>query len=314
MASSVSLLIVEMGKLIGTFTNPAISAFTQAKEKARTGNGSNPLFDLLYGKANTVFDPRTGNMPDMSATGLKNIKERQRLEKESLARAKLLATQLKKQTAEEKARLALLKAQKALTSASKVFDIDLIQNIAALQGKLTDDEILRLKTQQAILTDNAELAGKLSQQLLTAQIDAQILASKSPFDAWTEGAISALKAMINLREEIGKLSKPVLTPSEQLLANDYIDVLNDANDPSFSNATSSVNDFLAGLSNMSNGSNLANYQDAFARPNAGFTAAELRIYIDPMAAAAGVNVASINNTANGNSNNYSTIQSFAGGM
>ena len=117
--------------------------------------------------------------------------------------------------------------------------------------------------------------------------------------------------MINLREEIGKLSKPVLTPGEQLLANDYIDVLNDANDPSFSNATSSVNDFLSGLSNMPKGTNLANYQDAFARPNA---ANSILISIDPMAAAAGVNVASVNNSANGNSNNYSTIQSFAGGM
>jgi hypothetical protein len=315
MSSSISLAIIEMGKLIGKFSDPAISSLLEAKSRARTGNNSNPIFDFLYGKANTVFDPRTGNMPDMSPTGLKNIKERQKLEKESLARAKQLAAFAKKQAADEKAKLLLLKAQKALASSSKVFDIDLIQNIAALQGKLTDDEILRLQTQQAILLDNAELAAKLSQKLLTAQIDATILASKSPFDAWTTGAILALEAMIKLREEIGKLSKPVLSAGEQLLANDYIDVLNDANDPSFSNATSSVNDFLSSLSNMPKNSSSGNYQDAFARPNAdrGFTATELRIFIDPSAAALGINAASVAASANGNQNNYSTIQSFKGG-
>jgi hypothetical protein len=299
MASSVSLLIIEMGKLIGKFTDPALNAFSQAKTKARTGNNSNPIFDFLYGKANTVFDPRTGNMPDMSATGLKNIKERQRLEKESLARAKLLAAQLKKQTAEEKAKLALLKAQKALTASSKVFDMDLIQNIAALQGKLTDDEVLRLQTQQAILLDNAELAGKLSQKLLTAQIDATILAAKSPFDAWTTGAILALDAMIKLREEIGKLGKPILTPGEQLLANDYIDVLEDANDPSFAKNQAEIDAYLGSLSNMPKGNDLANYQDAFARPNAANSYNNIVISLDPSAAQYGFNAAIVAANANG---------------
>jgi hypothetical protein len=298
--------ISKLGDLLAPIVR-AVDAYAKLSKKMRDDTSGR----TEAARKTQAFVYGSGNMPDMSPQAIKNIKERQKLEKESLARQKQISALTKKQTAEEKAKLLLLKAQKALASASKVFDIDLIQNIAALQGKLTDDEILRLKTQQAILLDNAELAGKLSQQLLTAQIDAQILASKSPFDAWTEGAISALKAMINLREEIGKLSKPVLTPGEQLLANDYIDVLNDANDPSFSNATSSVNDFLSGLSNVPKGTNLANYQDAFARPNA---ANSILISIDPMAAAAGVNVASINNTANGNSNNYSTIQSFAGGM
>jgi hypothetical protein len=298
MASSISLAIIEMGKLIGKFSDPAISSLLEAKSRARTGNKSNPIFDFLYGKANTVFDPRTGNLPDMSATGLKNIKERKKLEKESLARAKLLAAELKKQTAQEKARLALLKAQKTLTSASKVFDIDLIQNIAALQGKLTDDELLRLQTQQAILLDNAELAGKLSQQLLTAQIDAMVLASKSPFDAWTQGAIDALKAMINLREEIGKLSIPVLTPGQQLLASDYLAVLQDAIDPSFEQANDETQRVLDMFKNSSNVPNLANYQDAFSRPNAANGYTNVVISLDPNAGQL-INAAVVGANANG---------------
>jgi hypothetical protein len=59
---------------------------------------------------------------------------------------------------------------------------------------------------------------------------------------------------------------------------------------------------------------VGNYSDAFARPNTANSYNNITISIDPLAAAAGVNVASINNTANGNSNSYSTIQSFAGGM
>jgi hypothetical protein len=81
-----------------------------------------------------------------------------------------------------------------------------------------------------------------------------------------------------------------------------------------------IRDGMAALSNLPKGGmgapSLENYQDAFARPNAdrGFTPTELRIFIDPSAAQYGIGVASVNNSANGNSNNYSTIQSFAGGL
>jgi hypothetical protein len=240
----------------------------------------------------------SGNLPDMSASAIKNIKQRQKLEKESLIRQREIAKLAKKQTAEEKARLALLKAQKTLTSASKVFDIDLIQNIAALQGKLTDDELLRLQTQQAILLDNAELAGKLSQQLLTAQIDAMVLASKSPFDAWTQGAIDALKAMINLREEIGKLSIPVLTPGQQLLASDYLAVLQDAIDPSFQQANDETQRVLDMFKNSGNVPNSANYQDAFSRPNAANGYTNVVISLDPNAGQL-INAAVVGANANG---------------
>jgi hypothetical protein len=52
----------------------------------------------------------------------------------------------------------------------------------------------------------------------------------------------------------------------------------------------------------------------YSQYDSSLTATELRIFIDPSAAQYGIGVASVNNSANGNSNNYSTIQSFAGGM
>ena len=299
MASSISLAIVELGKLIGKLTDPALSALGEAKARARTGNNSNPVFDLLYGKTSTVYDPMSQINPGLTPDFMKLLKERQKSDALSVKRQKELAKFAKKQTDEEKKRLLLLKAKKSLESSSKVFDIDLIQNIAALQGKLSDDEILRLKTQQAILLDNADLAGELSQKLLTAQIDAAILASKSPFDAWTQGAILALKAMIDLREEIGKLSKPVLTPGEQLLANDFIAASLDATDPEILAMEAEIKAGMAALSNVPKNANLENYQDAFARPYADRSFNNVVISLDPSAAQYGFNAAIVAANANG---------------
>jgi hypothetical protein len=68
-----------------------------------------------------------------------------------------------------------LKAQKALTAEQKkqamakkqsaLFDLDQIQLVAALQGKLTKEEELRVKLQLALLTGNTEQAKKLADQL-----------------------------------------------------------------------------------------------------------------------------------------------------
>lgn len=75
--------------------------------------------------------------------------------------AALLAAQ-NKQTAE-------LKKQTALKKAGTVFDLEQIQLIAALKGKLSAEERLRVEAQLAILNQNDVLAQKLTQQILMAQ-------------------------------------------------------------------------------------------------------------------------------------------------
>jgi hypothetical protein len=279
-------------------------------------------FENILGqnKPNAPFDPMAMKAPDLSPAFMKLIKEQKnerraltKEEKDRLAREKKRTEELRKQKA-------LKKANAILDKADTVFNMDLIQNTAALMGKLTEDETLRLKLQQAILLDNTKAAGELSQQLLTAQIDALILSNIDPFHKFTDGAANALAAMIKLREEMGKLTKPVLTAGEQLLAQDFAAAILDQNDPEILAMEKEIRDGMAALSNLPKGGmgapSLENYQDAFARPNAdrGFTPTELRIFIDPSAAQYGIGVASVNNSANGNSNNYSTIQSFAGGM
>jgi hypothetical protein len=272
------------------------------------------------GGSNTPFDPMAMKAPSLTPEFMSLLKAQQKADALSLKRQKERTAELKKQTKEQKAQAALAKARAILEKADTVFNMDLIQNTAALMGKLTEDETLRLKLQQAILLDNTKAAGELSQQLLTAQIDALILSNIDPFNKFTDGAANALAAMIKLREEMGKLTKPVLTAGEQLLAQDFAAAILDQNDPEILAMEKEIRDGMAALSNLPKGGmgapSLENYQDAFARPNAdrGFTPTELRIFIDPSAAQYGIGVASVNNSANGNSNNYSTIQSFAGGL
>jgi hypothetical protein len=229
---------------------------------------------------------------------------------------KTIVSNTKKLTDEQKKQLALKKAQAVLDSSSKVLDMDLIQNTAALQGKVTEDESLRLRLQREILLGNSDAAAKLAQELLSVQIAAIIAGNVDPFGQLSDSVLEALRSVRQLRTELELLGSPKIKTPAQILAQDYQDVLIDMADPSFDLAMQETRAFLDSLKTTPTGNMDLNYQDAFARPNAdrGFTPTELRIFIDPSAAQYGIGVASVNNSANGNSNNYSTIQSFAGGM
>jgi hypothetical protein len=109
--------------------------------------------------------------------------------------------------------------------------------------------------------------------------------------------MEAMKALQQLRNGLATLGTPGVITPEELLAQDYAAALADEFNPEFA--------MLDGL---------GKYQDAFARPNTANSFQNITISIDPTAAQYGIGVASVNNSANGNSNNYSTIQSFKGGV
>jgi hypothetical protein len=209
MAASTKLAIVEVSKLIGKLSQPALGALLQAKGRAASGK-SNPLFDFLYGKAPGVgvggaYNPMSGNTPSLSAQGIKDIKERAKQDKESAKRQTEIAKLAKAAAKAEKERLAIAKAKKIIDKASMLFNMDLIQNTAALMGKVTEDETLRLKTQQAILLGNSDAAGGLAQQLLNAQEAAMKLSRVDPLGGWSDSFAAALKALQQLRTELGSL-------------------------------------------------------------------------------------------------------------
>jgi hypothetical protein len=272
-------------------------------------------------KAKTPYDPMSAVNPGLTPEFMKLFKERQKADAAAAKRQKELAAAAlalaKKQTKELKQQTALQKAKTTLGKTSAVFDMDLIQNTAALKGKLTDEETLKLKLQQAILTDNAKVAGELSQELLGIQIDSMIMNNLDPFGSFTQGAAAALAEMIKLRKEIGNLSKPVLTAGEQLLATDYAAAIIDETDPDIIEMEKEIAAGMAALSNLPRGgmgsaASRGGVNGGYASQNTSLTPTEIRIYLDPLAAAAGVTTAVIDNAANGNSNGYSPERSFAG--
>jgi hypothetical protein len=158
--------------------------------------------------ANAPYDPRSGNMPDMSPAALKVIAARKKADADAVKRQKELAALSVKQTKAIKEQTLLAKAKALLEQSSMVLNMDLIQNTAALMGKITADEALRLKLQQAILLGNEEAAGNLAQKLLSSQIEAVKLASLNPVNGWAKYFNDALAALQQLRDELAKLGAP----------------------------------------------------------------------------------------------------------
>lgn len=99
------------------------------------------------------------------------IRTRQQRDAEAAAakRAKEVANLTKKQVASTKALTAEQKKQNSLKKSATVFDLEQIQIVAALKGRLTKEEEVRLQAQLAILNGNADLAAKLTSEILRAQ-------------------------------------------------------------------------------------------------------------------------------------------------
>jgi hypothetical protein len=121
-------------------------------------------------------------------------------EKDAKARALALVNATKKNTAE-------LKKQAALKKAGTIFDLDRAGILAALQGKISDEERKRLELQLALLDGNVTEAEKLSKQVLMAQ-DAtgklyayfqQTPEAKNPFGYLDEWILSFQKKMNDLQ-------------------------------------------------------------------------------------------------------------------
>jgi hypothetical protein len=116
----------------------------------------------------------------------KGITDRQALAAEKAAKkraAEILAIQ--------KQQLKATKDQTTLQKAGTLFDVEQTQIIAALKGKITDDERKRLELQLAILTGNTAEASKLAYELARAQGITEGLAKYlagisqgNPFAAW----------------------------------------------------------------------------------------------------------------------------------
>jgi len=131
------------------------------------------------GYTNFLMDPLGTGMGGAGASSTNRsaspagtaVRLRQQREAEAAAvkRAKEVAALTKKQVASTKALTAEQKKQASLKKSGTVFDLEQIQIVAALKGQVTKEEEVRLQAQLALLNGNADLAKKLTDQILMAQ-------------------------------------------------------------------------------------------------------------------------------------------------
>jgi hypothetical protein len=142
-----------------------------------------------------------------SVTGFaKDDAARKKAEADAAKRAKELAKLAAGQVKAQKALTAEQKKQALAKKQSALFDLDQIQLVAALQGKLSDEERLRVKLQLALLTENTTEADKLSQRLAnsidsTGELAAYLRAlpdAKNPFLGWDEWLKTFTKNLANV--------------------------------------------------------------------------------------------------------------------
>jgi hypothetical protein len=196
--------IVGLGNAIGYLTGN-ISKFVIGNLQLFKGSTWIKFWNDLTGK--TVINPYAGS----DRGGASKLADA-RAEKLS----KTQATTAKLQTTAAKAQLAAAKAQTLLDRAGSILDIQQAEIYAALQGKITDNEKLRLDLQLALLTKNAAAADILSQELLISQLKTTDLAKTisslpkalNPFADWPQYIQDLIAQMALLSQTIPSLCSP----------------------------------------------------------------------------------------------------------
>ena len=182
-----------------------------------------------YNLADFVSAFVTGNITEGTASKLVKRPSARRfftggsgVSTELLTARKAQAAAAAKAAAEKKAAAAKIAADKKaaanraiLAKAESIFNMDQIQIEAALKGKISADEKLRLELQRAILNEDFKLADQLQKKLeasqrATANLQGQINAIKPAYDPFTEW----IKSLAEISESLSKiLGMPVNTSS-----------------------------------------------------------------------------------------------------
>jgi len=154
-AKATSNLVVFLGSAIG-----AVEKFRKAYTNFLAGGDVNALM---------AGSPASTNRSKSPAGTAARTAQQRAAEAAAAKRAKELAALTKKQVTATKALTDEQKKQAALKKAQSVFDLEQIQIIAALKGNISAEDRTRLEAQAAILNGNADLATKLTKDILMAQ-------------------------------------------------------------------------------------------------------------------------------------------------
>lgn len=175
---NLDLAIERIGNFAQKISNgiSAVGRFIAVTKSLFTGQDTSKIF------AKKAY---TGAIPSISSFVATD--QQKKAEKAAAARQKAIADSLKKQTK-------LLKEQTASKKASAIFDLQQINIIAALKGKISQEERTRLELQLAIIQGNDQEAIRLAGTLADAETRSKTLAellrtlptAKNPFEAWAD--------------------------------------------------------------------------------------------------------------------------------
>jgi hypothetical protein len=177
-AKSTSNVIVALGTAIGFI------------EKFRKGYTN----FLAGGDVNAMMEgakPSTNRSASPAGTAQRTAQQRA-AEALAVKRAKELAALQTKQVKSQKALTDEQKKQAALKKAGSIFDLEQVGLIAALKGKLSDEDRKRVELQFALITGNTKEAQALTYEIAKAQGLGEKLAgylaslpdAKNPFASW----------------------------------------------------------------------------------------------------------------------------------
>jgi hypothetical protein len=188
---------------LATYTADAIrgigvlAAKLQSIDKIGTGGLLGKLLSAnfkfgLIGQLASLGARNTGEGTGQGGSTIDNYRASAAAKAAEAKRVKELAALQKKQIAGQKALTAEQKKQAALKKAGSIFDLEQIQLIAALKGKLSDEDRKRVELQFALLVGNTSEAQKLTYELAKAQGLGEKLAgylaslpqAANPFASW----------------------------------------------------------------------------------------------------------------------------------
>jgi len=179
-AKSTSNVIVALGTAIGFI------------EKFRKGYTN----FLAGGDVNAMMEgakPSTNRSASPAGTAQRTAQQRA-AEALAVKRAKELAALQTKQVKSQKALTDEQKKQATLKKAGSIFDLEQVQIIAALKGKLSDEDRKRVELQFALITGNTKEAQALTAEIAKAQGLGKDLAgylaslpnARNPFESWSK--------------------------------------------------------------------------------------------------------------------------------
>jgi hypothetical protein len=172
---------------VGTAVGALVKFYKIRQDIGRLIGGEKGLIGNLF-----ADEPSSTNRSASPAGTARRTAQQRQAEALAAKRAKELAALQTKQVKSQKALTAEQKKQNTLKKAGTIFDLEQIQLIAALKGKLSDEDRKRVELQFALLIGNTKEAQALTYELAKAQGLTESVArnladlpdAKNPFAAW----------------------------------------------------------------------------------------------------------------------------------